>query len=154
MALARLLHNQGLSVALQFVGNFRKAKPAVQKQLAIAELCGLHQSEKSDFKEVTLIVDAIFGTGLNNSIPEGLQKLMKAANHIDNDVIAIDVPTGIDATTGEIKGAALKAHTTVTFNYPKTGLTNNQGRKFSGNIITKDIGILCPADFLFGQGPT
>ncbi|CAH1855486.1 NAD(P)H-hydrate epimerase [Convivina praedatoris] len=149
IALGRLLHQQGLSVSLQFVGNLNRAKASVHKQLEIAKHCGLHPSEKSDFKEATLIVDAIFGTGLNNPLPEGLQKMMKAANHIDNDVIAIDTPTGINPNTGEVMGAALKAHTTVALGYPKVGLRKNQGRKYCGDLVVKDIGVLTPDTFAF-----
>ena len=97
------------------------------------------------------LVDAIFGTGLNNLLPEGLQKMIKAANHIEKTVIAIDTPTGIDATTGEVRGAALKAHTTVTFGYNKIGLTRRVGGYLSGNVIVKDIGLLTPPDFSFSD---
>lgn len=149
VAIARLLHAQGFNVALQFVGNVMRAKDSVKRQLAIVEKYGLVRAEKSDFNEATLIIDAIFGTGLNNLLPEGLQKMIKAANHIEKTVIAIDAPTGIDATTGEVRGAALKAHTTVTFGYNKLGLTQRVGGYLSGNVIVKDIGLLTPPDFEF-----
>ncbi|CAK8054825.1 NAD(P)H-hydrate epimerase [Eupransor demetentiae] len=151
VALARLLHLQGIDVSLQFVGNLNRAKDSVQHQLKIAEHCGLTRSEKSDFQKATLIIDAIFGTGLNNTIPDGLQKMMRAANHADNSVVAIDVPTGISANTGEVLGSALKAKSTVTFGYEKVGLTKGGGKKFSGEVIVKDIGLLTPENFIFSQ---
>jgi len=151
VAITRLLYAQGFNVSLQFVGNVSRAKESVQRQLAIIEKYGLVRSEKSDFNEATLIIDAIFGTGLNNLLPEGLQKMIKAANHIEKTVIAIDTPTGIDATTGEVRGAALKAHTTVTFGYNKIGLTRRVGGYLSGNVIVKDIGLLTPPDFSFSD---
>lgn len=149
IAIARLLYTQGFNVSLQFVGNVSRAKASVQQQLQIIENYGLIRAEKSDFNEATLIVDAIFGVGLNNTLPEGLQKMIKAANHIEKKVIAVDIPTGIDATTGEVRGAALKAHTTVTFGYNKVGLTQNVGGYLSGNVIVKDIGLRLPEDFTF-----
>ncbi|WP_294973973.1 NAD(P)H-hydrate epimerase [uncultured Leuconostoc sp.] len=151
VAITRLLYAQGFNVSLQFVGNVSRAKESVQRQLAIIEKYGLIRAEKSDFNEATLIIDAIFGTGLNNLLPEGLQKMIKAANHIEKTVIAIDTPTGIDATTGEVRGAALKAHTTVTFGYNKIGLTQRVGGYLSGNVIVKDIGLLTPTDFSFSN---
>lgn len=74
VAIARLLYAQGVNVSLQFVGNVSRAKDSVKRQLAIIEKHGLVRSEKSDFNEATLIIDAIFGVGLNNVLPEGLQK--------------------------------------------------------------------------------
>ncbi|GEK65034.1 Bifunctional NAD(P)H-hydrate repair enzyme Nnr [Leuconostoc mesenteroides] len=154
VAIARLLYAQGVNVSLQFVGNVSRAKDSVKRQLAIIEKHGLVRSEKSDFNEATLIIDAIFGVGLNNVLPEGLQKMIKAANHIDKPVIAVDVPTGIDATTGEVRGAALKAHTTVTFGFTKVGLTQQNGCYLSGNVILKDVGMLIPDDFEFSLQET
>ncbi|WP_220741359.1 NAD(P)H-hydrate epimerase [Leuconostoc miyukkimchii] len=149
VAIARLLYAQGINVSLQFVGNISRAKDSVLRQLHIIENYGLTRSEKSDFNEATLIIDAIFGVGLNNVLPEGLQKMIKAANHIEKPVIAVDIPTGVDATTGDVRGAALKAHTTVTFGYNKLGLTQHTGGYLSGHVVTKDIGLLLPPDFEF-----
>ena len=131
------------------MGNVARAKDAVHRQLAIIEKYGLVRAEKSDFNQATLIIDAIFGTGLNNILPEGLQKMIKAANHIEKTVIAVDTPTGIDASTGEVRGAALKAHTTVTFGYNKLGLTQKVGAHLSGQVVVKDIGLLTPPDMTF-----
>ncbi len=75
--------------------------------------------------------------------------MIKAANHIEKPVIAVDMPTGIDATTGEVRGAALKAHTTVTFGFKKVGLTKRVGGYLSGDTIVKDVGMLVPEDFEF-----
>ncbi|GAP03365.1 NAD(P)H-hydrate epimerase [Fructobacillus pseudoficulneus] len=149
IALARLLHQLNITVALQFVGNVSKAKPAVKRQLKIAEACGVVRSEKSDFKQASLIIDAIFGTGLNNDLPDGLQKMVKAANHIESTVVALDIPTGINGTTGQVMGAALKAKTTIAFGYEKAGLTKGAGKKTAGQVVVKDIGILAPKDFKF-----
>lgn len=149
VAIARLLYAQGINVSLQFVGNVNRAKDSVKRQLSIIEAYGVVRSEKSDFNEATLIIDAIFGVGLNNDLPEGLQKMIKAANHIEKPVIAVDVPTGVDATTGEVRGAALKAHTTVTFSFKKVGLTKRVGGYLSGDTIVKDVGMLVPDDFEF-----
>ena len=144
VAIARLLYLKGINVSLQFVGNVSKAKPAVQKQLAIATAYGLKRSEQSDFNEATLIIDAIFGTGLNNRLPDGLQKMIKAANYIQKPVVAVDVPTGIDATTGAAHGVALNADVTVTFSYVKTGLQQGVGQKVAGKVVVKDIGVYAP----------
>ncbi|MDF7627599.1 NAD(P)H-hydrate epimerase [Lactobacillaceae bacterium L1_55_11] len=149
VAVARMLHLQGIPVTLQFVGNLNRAKDSVRHQLAIAQECGLTPADKSDFKEASLIIDAIFGTGLSRALPEGLQKMVRAANHIGNAVVAIDVPTGIDADTGKVQGAALKAHTTVSLGFVKQGLHRRPARGLAGDIVNKDIGLIVPPEFEF-----
>ncbi|MBS9338640.1 NAD(P)H-hydrate epimerase [Fructobacillus sp. M2-14] len=149
VALARLLHQAKIPVTLQFVGNVKRANDNVKAQLKAAEACGVERAEKSDFKEPSLIIDAIFGTGLNADLPDGLQKMVKAANHIDNTVVALDIPTGIDATSGEIRGAVLKASTTIAFGFQKVGTSRGAGKKNSGRIIVQDIGLITPENFTF-----
>lgn len=149
IALARMLYLKGINVKLQIVGNIHHANQQVLKQLAIAENYGLVRSEQSDFNKATLIIDAIFGIGLDRQLPEGLQKLIEAANRIGKDVLAIDVPTGINATTGEIMGAALNAKTTVTFAYAKEGLVKDNVKHIVGDLIIKDVGIYDPAELYY-----
>jgi hydroxyethylthiazole kinase-like uncharacterized protein yjeF len=144
VAIARLLYLRGINVQLQFVGNVSRAKPNVQKQLAIATAYGLERAEQSDFNEATLIIDAIFGTGLNNRLPDGLQKMIKAANYIQKPVLAVDLPTGIDATTGQAHGVALNAEVTVALNYAKVGVTKGVGAKVAGQVIVKHTGVYAP----------
>ncbi|MBS9335212.1 NAD(P)H-hydrate epimerase [Fructobacillus sp. M1-13] len=149
IALARLLHQAHIPVTLQFVGNLKRANQAVLNQLKAANAAGVSRSEKSDFKEPSLIVDAIFGAGLNKDLPEGLQKMVKAANHIDNTVVALDLPTGIDADTGEVRGAALNAKATIAFGFEKAGCARGQGKKMAGRVMTQNIGLITPTDFTF-----
>ncbi|MBS9336944.1 NAD(P)H-hydrate epimerase [Fructobacillus parabroussonetiae] len=149
VALARLLHQAKIPVTLQFVGNVNRASQAVKNQLKAANACGVPRAEKSDFKEPSLIIDAIFGIGLNKDLPDGLQKMLKAANHIDNTVVALDMPTGIDADSGEVRGAALKAKATIAFGYPKAGCQRGQGKKMAGRVITQNIGLITADDFAF-----
>lgn len=88
-----------------------------------------------------LCVDAIFGTGLGRK-PEGL-----AAAAVDwlncqpAPVVALDLPTGVDADTGRIPGRAVKASLTVTFAFPKVGLYSYPGAACAGEVISVPIGI-------------
>ncbi|CAK1232122.1 NAD(P)H-hydrate epimerase [Fructobacillus fructosus] len=149
VALARLLHQAKIPVTLQFVGNVNRASQSVKEQLKAAEACGVTRAEKSDFKEPSLIIDAIFGTGLNADLPEGLQKMLKAANHIENTVVALDMPTGIDVNTGDSHGAALKAKATIAFGYQKVGTSRSLGKKMAGRVIVQSAGLITPNDFDF-----
>ncbi len=96
--------------------------------------------------QADLIVDALFGIGLDRPIIGLLAHLMSKVNEKKLPVIAVDIPSGIHSDTGEIMGAAIKATTTVTMQAPKAGLFAFPGADFCGKIIVRDIGIdLSPA---------
>jgi NAD(P)H-hydrate epimerase len=57
------------------------------------------------------------------------------------EVLAIDIPSGISADSGEVLGAAVKAKATVTFAFSKIGLTRTPGCDYAGDVVVKDIGI-------------
>ena len=67
--------------------------------------------------------------------------IIEKINSLGKPVLAIDVPSGLDATTGKILGCAIKATKTVTFVAPKNGFYKNDGPKVCGEIIVRDIGI-------------
>ncbi len=89
----------------------------------------------------SLIVDAIFGVGLNRMIQQPFQGIIEKLNAFKQPIICIDVPSGLDATTGRIYGAAVKAHTTVTFTLAKKGFYQKEGPRHVGRIVVVDIGI-------------
>jgi yjeF C-terminal region, hydroxyethylthiazole kinase-related len=94
-----------------------------------------------EFGEYDLLVDAIFGTGLGRP-PEGEAKeAIEIMNLSKVPVLAVDVPSGIDATTGKLLGVAPKAMATATMAFPKRGLLMNEGRERSGHIYVVDIGM-------------
>jgi NAD(P)H-hydrate epimerase len=75
---------------------------------------------------------------------EGLLKtVVDEINTAPAKVVAIDIPSGISADTGEILGTAVKAHTTVALAYMKVGLTKEPAHSLAGRIVVKDIGIYC-----------
>jgi len=95
----------------------------------------------ADFKKTKIIVDAIFGVGLNRDI-EGLFKVViEKINSAKAHVISVDVPSGLDATTGKIYGVCVRAKTTVTFSFAKKGFFINEGPRQVGRIVVVDIGI-------------
>ena len=88
----------------------------------------------------SLIIDAIFGTGLKRNINGSLKKVFNQIKKSNNRVVSIDIPSGISSETGRIMGSAIKADYTVTFHKKKLGHCINSGRKFSGKIKVVDIG--------------
>jgi len=87
------------------------------------------------------VVDAIFGTGLSRR-PEGLfAAWIEAINASQKQVIAIDVPSGLDADTGVSYAPTVQAHTTVTLGLPKPGLLAGDGPQLAGDVWVADIGV-------------
>lgn len=87
-----------------------------------------------------LIVDALFGTGLTRPIAGLLAAVIERINASGHPVLAIDLPSGLDADTGAVLGTAIKAKSTVTFVAPKKGCTAGEGPARCGEVIVADIG--------------
>jgi NAD(P)H-hydrate epimerase len=96
---------------------------------------------KERLKETSIIIDAIFGTGLTILVREPYNSIIRYLNKLNIPIVSVDIPSGLDATDGRILGAAIKADKTVTFCLPKKGLLKNEGPRQTGELITCDIGI-------------
>jgi NAD(P)H-hydrate epimerase len=87
-----------------------------------------------------LIVDAIFGTGLRGGVRGDIAAVIERINAIQRPVIAIDLPSGLDADTGQVEGACIRADYTVTIGLPKRGLLLHPGAELTGQLEVADIG--------------
>lgn len=86
-----------------------------------------------------ITVDAIFGIGLNRNV-EGLYfEIIKLMNEEAKQIIALDIPSGINGDTGKVNGIAVKASKTISFHKMKKGLVNR--KEYTGEVIVEDIGI-------------
>ena len=92
-------------------------------------------------KQCDVVVDALFGVGLSRDIQGDYSDLIKTINQSEKAVVSIDIPSGIDGTTGFKKGHAIIAHHTLTLAAYKQGLFINDARKHCGNIQLLDIQI-------------
>jgi ADP-dependent NAD(P)H-hydrate dehydratase / NAD(P)H-hydrate epimerase len=88
-----------------------------------------------------VVIDAIFGAGLNKDVPLQVADAVKKVTLQDLPVIAADVPSGIDGETGEVRGCAFRAAHTVTFMCRKPGHLLLPGRDYCGHVSVADIGI-------------
>jgi ADP-dependent NAD(P)H-hydrate dehydratase / NAD(P)H-hydrate epimerase len=88
-----------------------------------------------------LVVDAIFGVGIHSSVGGIFEKAIHAINGRQRPVVSIDIPSGLDADTGQVHGVAVKATKTVTLALPKRGLFVGEGPRYAGEIEVADIGI-------------
>lgn len=92
-------------------------------------------------EQTDIIIDAIFGIGLNRELNHHYLKIIKFINQNNNFVIALDVPTGLAAFSGEKLGDIVKANITISFIANKLGLISKYGKDYCGQIIIKDINI-------------
>lgn len=88
-----------------------------------------------------LVVDAIFGTGLKKEVAGVYLKAIEAINKSGTNVVSLDVPSGLDADTGNPLGISVEADLTITFALPKVGLLIFPGADYAGELDVVDIGI-------------
>ena len=86
-------------------------------------------------------IDAILGTGFRGTPRTPAAGAIEALNSLDAPVVAADVPSGVDASTGEVAGGAVRAAVTVAFHAAKTGLWVHPGKALAGEVRVVDIGI-------------
>jgi hydroxyethylthiazole kinase-like uncharacterized protein yjeF len=116
--------------------NFQRIRDLDIEALSIKEFI----SSEGPSGGYTISVDALFGTGFKGELPEDLSLAGKILNSSDLTHYAVDIPSGLDATTGLAAEDCFKADKTVTFGLPKRGFFKNAGPEVCGEIIVKDIG--------------
>lgn len=141
LAVARLLLDNKCNVSVCFVGNFDKASPEVTRQLHILEKYNVIPSHVFPQSEYDVIVDALFGIGLNREITGEYGNVIDRMNQAAGWKLALDIPSGVDATKGNIWGKAFRADVTATFAYGKRGLFFYPGAEYAGEIKVGEIGI-------------
>jgi ADP-dependent NAD(P)H-hydrate dehydratase / NAD(P)H-hydrate epimerase len=94
----------------------------------------------------TLLIDGLFGIGLDRPLDDGWKKFITAVNQSNIPVLAVDVPSGLNADTGEVQGAAIEAAVTLTVGAPKIGLLAQGAWPFVGRLeVATDVGLApCP----------
>ena len=101
-----------------------------------------HDARVTDEPEgFDVVIDALFGTGFRGEPRPDAAALIERINDTGAPVVAVDVPSGVDASTGEISGVAVRATATVTFHGRKVGLVVAPGRFHAGDVIVADIGL-------------
>src|SRR5213078_1022418 len=88
-----------------------------------------------------VVIDAIFGTGFHSEPREEAARSIDAIRSAGVPVVAVDVPSGVDASTGEVSAVCVEATTTVTFHGEKVGLAVAPGSLYAGKVEVADIGL-------------
>ena len=141
-AIARILQNNRYSVETFCVGNPEHYTEETQEQMHRLQECGgkiTYGMPQED--SYSVIIDAVFGVGLSRKVEGRYRQVIEQMNRMRGTKFAVDIPSGLSATTGCILGCAFKADYTVTFQLKKIGLELSQGRTMAGRIIVPDIGI-------------
>lgn len=140
---ARDLHNSGYNVKVIMTAKKKELAPGCMVQFDIAGKMGVpiefRKPRAADFHSAT-VVDAIFGTGLKRNIEGPVAKVIETVNDSGAPVVAVDIPSGISADTGEVMGIAVRAGCTVTFGLPKRGHLLHPGAEYTGKLFVEDIG--------------
>ncbi|MGI6006267.1 MAG: NAD(P)H-hydrate dehydratase [Ruminococcus sp.] len=141
IAVGRLLHLAGYKVSVCITGNPAHRSEENKMQQKIAENYGTPFVNNPELSEYTTIVDSVFGIGLSRNLSEEYQNLCRDVNQADAKVLAVDIPSGVNADTGSLMGCAVKADVTVTFAFEKPGLLLYPGAACAGKVKVCDIGI-------------
>ncbi len=88
-----------------------------------------------------MVVDALFGVGLDRPLDEIARAIVLAMNASSAFAVAVDVPSGLDADTGEPKPIAIEADVTAAMGFVKQGCVNPLGAPFCGRLVEIDIGL-------------
>jgi NAD(P)H-hydrate epimerase len=147
---ARALANWGCTVQPVFAEVESEMSFIARRQIQILRSAGIVDPSDEEVSEYTveqqlaaadLVIDALIGYGLQGS-PSGMASaVVELALLSRKPILALDVPTGVNASTGDIGTPAIKAMTTLTLDLPKKGIVTPEARSHVGELYLADIGI-------------
>ena len=140
LAAARHLHRWGRLAGVACIDPTALSGLAADQARVLGAL-GIQIASEPDFSGAQVVVDGLLGTGLSRP-PEGrLAGWIAAMNASERRVVSVDVPSGLDADSGRVAGACVRAAVTVTLGLPKRGLLLAEGPAYAGDVWVADIGI-------------
>lgn len=140
--LAQLAHERGIKVSIWQVGSADHLKIEAKKAFEACLRAKIEINpfnEKADLEHPDVIVDAICGIGLHEPLREDAVAAIKKMERARAPILAIDIPSGIDADTGYLLGSAAHATATITFIGLKLGLLTGNGIAYTGELILNDL---------------
>ena len=144
---ARYLKNRGAQVEVLLAAEAKELPGEPRANFESAVKIDVSVQERADgervlasCQEADLVIDALLGTGVRGAVQGVAAEIIKAINRAGRPTLAVDIPSGVNADTGEICGAAVRAASTVTMGLPKWGLLNFPGAEYVGRLTIADIG--------------
>lgn len=150
LGIARQLAAKGKSVEVFIVGKLEKLSECSKINYDILKAMNIPTTAVNDenlddlknaIKNSDIVVDCIFGTGLEREIKGTFYDVIKIINENKNKAYSIDVPSGINATTGDILGICVNADKTISFEFYKRGFLRYETKQFIGEVVVEHIGI-------------
>ncbi len=149
--IARYLLNQGIYVRVYLLTDPKGLRGDAETNFGIfhrmkGEVVSVPSSKdyikvKRDLEKFDILVDGIFGTGLDAEVRGYYREVIDHLNTLQPPIVAIDIPSGLDADTGKPLGTAVRASLTITFGLPKIGHLIPPGLDYVGKVRVIDIGI-------------
>jgi hydroxyethylthiazole kinase-like uncharacterized protein yjeF len=146
LAAARKIYSTGGNVRILLLGDMKKFKGPAKKNLEIVSRLPIEirnvdskESLKDNAPRCDAIVDALFGTGLNQDVDGVYKEAILWINQSQKPVFSIDIPSGINGNTGQIRGEAVKSEHTITFGLPKRGNMLYPGFSHCGKLHVTHI---------------
>jgi NAD(P)H-hydrate epimerase len=138
---ARLAHEKGINVQVRYVGELNKLKNEALYAMQACEKAGVITKpfDANEVLSADVFVDALLGIGLKGKVKPKIQQIIDYINNSDANIIAVDIPSGIDADTGIVLGNAILANCTITFIGMKQGLLTGNAPDYCGDIIVHDL---------------
>lgn len=145
-AVARILYTKGYQVKIVFAGTIDKMTPECRTQYeSVCKYKIAIEEAKHSLQFLTrtydVVIDALFGISLSRPVEGIYRQIIETANQMPAFRVAVDVPSGLHADSGEVMGIAFAADLTVTFGFCKTGLLLGSAKDCCGKVILADIGI-------------
>ena len=150
---ARHLHLLGVAVHVLLIGERRKLRGDAAANAARLDKLGVAIAARAPrIADAAVIVDALFGTGLDRAVTGAAAAAIRRINAArpSSRVVSVDLPSGLDTDTGQVYGVAVQADVTVTIGLPKLGLAQEPGRSLAGRVVVARVGI---ADAAPGVSP-
>ena len=149
---ARHLDAWGYAVRVVWLAAPERLRGDAATQWRIFDAAGIHQESWTDepldparldglFAAADWVVDALLGTGLTRPVEGPLRVAIEALNRAGKPVLALDLPSGLDADTGQPLGAAVRATATLTFAAAKQGFSAPGASAYTGDVSVVDIGL-------------
>ncbi len=139
---ARHLHNWGALIHVILGADAGELKDVPRKQLEILRRMGvgIGQPEDFDFHDFDLLLDALIGYNLRGDPRERIASMIRTALESGRPIISLDVPSGLDSSSGVAYSPCIIANATLTLALPKTGL-RSESKRYYGNLYLADISI-------------
>ena len=151
LAAARHLHNWGYALAIIMTTPIERLRGEPSVYATILTRLGVSMTScetaqtagkmERRFNQAGVIVDALLGIGAQGPVREPAASLIRGINRAGKPVVAVDVPSGLDADTGAVQGIAVRATRTVTFGLPKRGCLVQEGPAHTGALSVDAISL-------------